>query len=152
MTGNLQADGVQSRQTLFVRYCLRKSPLKRRHKVYLRKQRENPSVCSLRSIHLPFQGRLIPNSHVPLEKGDVPKGQGDYPFRQTHILPDSPLPQKEQPRKRKDSAASQLLMKKSSPFPGAPPPAGCRHSRRSSADRGRILWIRRSTADSRLFS
>jgi len=24
MTGNLQADGVQSRQTLFVRYCLRK--------------------------------------------------------------------------------------------------------------------------------
>jgi hypothetical protein len=22
MTGNLQADGVQSRQTLFVRYCL----------------------------------------------------------------------------------------------------------------------------------
>jgi len=23
MTGNLQADGVQSRQTLFVRYCLR---------------------------------------------------------------------------------------------------------------------------------
>ena len=25
MTGNLQADGVQSRQTLFVRYCLSKS-------------------------------------------------------------------------------------------------------------------------------
>jgi len=23
MTGNLQADGVQSRQTLFVRYCLK---------------------------------------------------------------------------------------------------------------------------------
>jgi len=25
MTGNLQADGVQSRQTLFVRYCLRET-------------------------------------------------------------------------------------------------------------------------------
>jgi hypothetical protein len=25
MTGNLQADGVQSRQTLFVRYCLRQN-------------------------------------------------------------------------------------------------------------------------------
>jgi hypothetical protein len=27
MTGNLQADGVQSRQTLFVRYCLSKISL-----------------------------------------------------------------------------------------------------------------------------
>jgi len=30
MTENLQADGVQSRQTLFVRYCLRKTTAMRK--------------------------------------------------------------------------------------------------------------------------
>ena len=37
-------------------------------------------------------------------------------------------------------------------FPAVPLPAGCRHSRRSSADRGHTLWTARSNADSRLFS
>ena len=33
MTGNLQADGVQSRQTLFVRYCLKKYHTEPVHKM-----------------------------------------------------------------------------------------------------------------------
>ena len=32
MTGNLQADGVESRQTLFVRYCLQAATAKRGHR------------------------------------------------------------------------------------------------------------------------
>ena len=37
-------------------------------------------------------------------------------------------------------------------FPAVLLPAGCRHSRRSSADRGHTLWTARSNADSRPFS
>ena len=79
------------------------SPLQRRWEI----MQDNPDLCSSRSIHLstrhtlraPFQGRLI--YCPPLEKGDVPKGQGDiktlsngnardYPVR-CHIFPRHPL-------------------------------------------------------------